>query len=513
MSSRSFGSKGPGIPHRVKPGNEFYDLRKDVEEAFSSLEAETGAVALAADLSTLDDSVMQDRAVKYCKQLEDFFVLDKSSAATIDGVTFVGTLSGTGRWRRLCIPHLKWQAQATFYFDATLGSDLNDGSTTGTPLKTWAEWYRRTGGIFRQVTSLRVVSAPPTDSFAFGVESIGGNYQLFLYGVRTVVRSGTASSYVAADSSAGVNEAPTVTDVSVTDWTPDVGRMLLDTTSGKWCIIMKDLGGGKARVSYWNVGYPATATSTPAAGDYSVVSLSPLSARATLKSLAGFLVFYDFEVSTPCLGTSWRYIYSSCRFTGGVSQMAGAQVLGCSITGSGSSSYFNVNGAGLPLLFNGCGIMVRCGSIQGGTTTFYWCVIQGDGTSAKYISAGFPDVGGVPSSILMTGDVGIFDTGGLFAEKGSTISVGGNLYGKGNIVGLSVRERANVLVRSSVTPTLTGTTEIDLPGGGTEVPALVAGGAVPAASPLTTWSEWAAAPFNRRVVCMTTDYSAILNET
>ena len=87
------------------------------------------------------------------------------------------------------------------------------------------------------------------------------------------------------------------------------------------------------------------------------------------------------------------------------------------------------------------------------------------------------------------------------AQLSSTGSTGG-LYGSGNAGrGLSIQgARSGAIIGAAYTPTITGGAgDIRWQAAGTAIPPLVGGAGVPAAAALTTWAQWAAAPFNRQV--------------
>ncbi len=77
--------------------------------------------------------------------VKDYFVLDRTSTLTADGIGVVTALGGTGRWIRLEIAHPFWLTQTSWGINPSTGNDENLG-TTGSPLKTRTELARRLDG-------------------------------------------------------------------------------------------------------------------------------------------------------------------------------------------------------------------------------------------------------------------------------------------------------------------------------------------------------------------------------
>ena len=97
-----------------------------------------------------------------------------------------------------------------------------------------------------------------------------------------------------------------------------------------------------------------------------------------------------------------------------------------------------------------------------------------------------------------SGDGVVLWAGAQLSASGAT----GGLYGSGNAGrGLSIQgARSGAIIGAAYTPTITGTGgDIRWQTFATAIPPLTAGAAVPAASALTTWANWSAAPFNRLV--------------
>lgn len=98
-----------------------------------------------AALAVLDDSTLDDGAVAAVASLDDEFFIDRADIGTPDGITRIATDSAVGNWVRRGNSSLLWRSQATWFIDGTSGNDEATGLTSGTAIKTQAEWARRTG--------------------------------------------------------------------------------------------------------------------------------------------------------------------------------------------------------------------------------------------------------------------------------------------------------------------------------------------------------------------------------
>ena len=55
---------------------------------------------------------LEDGTIVYVRSVEDLFVLEKAVALTVDGITVVNTLVGTGQWTRRNVGSQRWLQQA-----------------------------------------------------------------------------------------------------------------------------------------------------------------------------------------------------------------------------------------------------------------------------------------------------------------------------------------------------------------------------------------------------------------
>lgn len=232
----------------------------------------TATVANLAALTALPTTAPDDGAIAFVKSLRSWFVLNKSSTATVDGITCVAT-STTGRWIRLDVAHPSWLRHANWYVDPVNGNDENDGTaatTTGTvgPMKTMRELTRRLGPKARlappynaSAAAYLVVIHLLDDMPLGGADDltpswlIGPDVVVWIRGrVKSTLRTGTFTAVRAADPANLVPWA--ITDSSVpTSWTAIAGavgsriRITSGTRANNYAWIVKDEGGKVGRVS------------------------------------------------------------------------------------------------------------------------------------------------------------------------------------------------------------------------------------------------------------------------
>ena len=247
------------------------------------------SVANLAAFASVDDTRIPDGSGKFVRTLLDTFHLDKTSTATVDGITVVATMSGTGRWVRDLQPNATWGSQGTFYVDPVTGSDENTGLTNLVPLATFAEARRRLEPIGVLVdTTIYIMSDLAVDD-PVGINCSGE--VLTIEGISTTLYSGTVAAYTKNPST---NTPGTLSDAA---WT--VATYLhkhIRFTSGAaddmgaW-ILEADYGGaGNARLSAvieQVYGYPGTAA--PGVGDTFVVEDFPTVTMDGLVAYSGII--------------------------------------------------------------------------------------------------------------------------------------------------------------------------------------------------------------------------------
>lgn len=490
-----------------------------------------GDVANLAALTASDDNVPNNSIRRVGTLLQNFW-LDKTSTATVDGITVVATLSGVGRWIRDVAPVPHWTNQLLWDVDATAGNDENSGiAGSGAPIKTVAEFCRRLKALnSASYTANLLTNIPSTDSYKLlsDLPNPGATPPLVtMKGTRTVISS---SAFTAtADTVVATNTQASVTDASVT-WAAQLGRRLVATSGagvGGEAIALKDLGAGAVRVSTWCNPATGVLTANPAALDtYQLVSETDWAAdiRGISNNIGTkvTMAFTNLNITTTGLVPDGTVLtFNACRL--GVAVAAPGNIfLGtgqvtytcCAFVFGSVTRYIGTNGPFIAILGGGA-VNTRFEVNRTGSLRFTNFCING-GSVRTFVSAiGLHFPGGsivVPSSTAVRGGLGIFDSPdwGMSISRKTNCVLNGALYGSGNTTGgFQAPDTGNMMILSTITPTLTGAIELQMDGFATALPALEAsaGLVLPAASALATWAQWAAAPFSRNVMSYKTGSS------
>lgn len=454
-----------------------------------SLSALNPSVASYAALSALDVTLLASNTTRNVLSNLSQWHYDATSTLAIDGETVLAT-SGVGRWLRDATLNPIWTHTASWTIDSVAGNDENHG-TVGSPIKTWREWLRRTWGQIAQATTVDLVGTtwPASDPITGMIQPVNPQLPnaLTINGTKGVARTGTVLT--ATNPAPATTGAATITDVAVVAWT--VGAIIYVPSTGVTAVVMKDMGGGTARVTQWMEVATINETVAPLAGvSYQVLSMTEVQGETSIRPGPGavvalrflrfagyvrpeslFLGFVACQFATASWRTdgSWSFVSLGCAFgkEGYVPFSPGNFV-------SWYDGFFN------DVFMGGCGTMVFLKSVfQGGLGTY---------------EGGF---------CALYGHVGFYDFSyALWAYESSTIDIVGEVYGSG-ITGkaLDIKSCGKVLIGSTdPVPHITGGTQLSLDGSATQIPPLTAGAVVPAASACSTFAQWAAAPFNKRVI-------------
>lgn len=203
----------------------------------------TGSVQLAS----VNASTMVDGAIAYVATVGDYFRLVQAALST-DPLTIIAAASKSGyQWHRLGALNRANATVTTWYVDPTSGSDENNGTGSGTALKTFAEWNRRTSGqtITASVTVNVLSDVPDADSVVANINTNGPS-TVTLQGALTVADTRTITSAQGRDPT--VNHANEVTVTSY-NWTPHLGQLLRVQGTQSYAAITKVVGTGVARLS------------------------------------------------------------------------------------------------------------------------------------------------------------------------------------------------------------------------------------------------------------------------
>lgn len=467
----------------------------------------------AADLASRPVAGLKTGDMAYVESFRCWFVLDRTSTASANGVTIIATPSGnlistTGRWFRVeDIFDPAWQSQAAWFINPATGSDENTGATALTAIQTWAEFRRRIKTLTQDttVTILGNMAEPIIGEFSGQLTALGGAPVLMIVGTPTVVASGTV--LVAANPVPAGNAEGTLTSAAIAAWQFG-GIVEADDGAGvlTWAPVMADVA-GTAQTPFWAsaTGFGILAHTLPLAGQAIRVLNGSTVDRINLASASPLEVLFRFRYLDLTGGPSsvdGFCQFEACQINGGFGNYGSDQgtttFVGCAILGGGdvdAHSPYGVlffGGAALNALSFATNAYARFdGFVSYGTLTFGAAGGNVNGWSAAQIVAG-------------GAGLGVFNgaTGGIVVTRGARLDVpntAGALYGDGNVgIGVNATDGGIVSI-DTITPTITATVQqIAVDGQATCVPPLTAAdAAVPAAAALATWAQWAAAPFNR----------------
>lgn len=485
----------------------------------------TPQVASLAALTALKSAINGDSVL--VATLLRPFQLDLSSAAVVDGINTVATWNGIGRWLGVPTPVPHWTNQLLWDVDSTGSVEASGirGAGAPVPLAEFCRRVRRGRGQTFELNALGPITAADVYAPQIDVDSPRATTppppptltpappptKVQITGTRTTMASGT---FTATTATVG-NAQATVTDVTVT-WASFIGRHIVATsgpigTIGAEAVVLEDLGAGAAEVSEWGFPSNGVTSATPGPGvTFKIVSNSLFgsSFRVNPQTVAGVqtelrnlettttdggLAFGGLMTFRGCshtsamgvlgnfgdinfVGSAWRYAVLKSAFVAPTTAVA--LLLGGSVF-----ARHQVTNGGLMRVSNfvsnrGCfriavAPFFNTGGRIANPTGTKWGIHRGPATEP---------------ALSVRGDV--------------QVSIGGKFYGAGNAVLTDVREGGAVFIGSAVTPTATGTTELILEGSGTALPGLEAsaGAVLPALAALTSWAQWAAAPFSRNAM-------------
>jgi hypothetical protein len=409
-------------------------------------------------------------------------------------------------------------SQQVWYVDPIAGLDTNTGISNITALKTVRELNRRLRILTLPDYEIHILNdLPVNDPIGLTSNIVSRTSysariltRVFWYGQRNVVGSGTFTANGTSSTPAS-NLAPTLTDSGVADWTSNVGKTIVVTSgasSGFIAHILKNLGAGVARCSYWHncTAYTPTVTpgfsptTPPLSGDsYSTVEFTKVySQRAgNCPEVAQYFNNFDFTVAPNSLfyislGLSTTAYFVSCKTNQNMSMGPGSHFyLG--------NMFYVSTGSGIQC-FRGRGILVMCAGYH---TTNDTLLIANNQAHIQISNCMFQNsqirCETQAALILGTGEAGFFDSIYQAISIGSVSTVTMdtvNVFGNGNARGFLAFRGAFVQKFATANVYLTGTDELSIDLQTTHIPPLVGGAVVPAAVTMNTWALLAAAPFN-----------------
>jgi hypothetical protein len=453
-----------------------------------------------ADLSGTPDDAYLEGEVGYVGSVRRYYQITRDTSLHASGTTIIPTFSGNGYWVALDISSDAWSYQPTWYIDATNGSDENDGSTALTALKTWGEFRRRVRlvGVSMTVNILTNL----TEGIVGVFESLIAGLTLTINGTPTVlVDAGAATTFTDPVLTLGACARGTMTSGAVADFAPYVGKFLR-TPAGKWAPILGS-SAGAPYLPFWSDNTfgggmntkPANNTQVDIVALTSVLTIQ-LVTLGDLVPYINYLAFtsgdFDKSASVTTSNDVNGATFFACSFEGTWTNGSDCYAIACLLTGSGNVFLYE------PVSFVGGGSTRSISLLEGGRAAFQGFIINGGKLQVgNGSSPGFPTAVTVYSGL----GLGVFSSAGNGIEVGAgAIITGANLYGASNGgYGITVNYGGKVQVTAA--PTITGTSgDLQFCGAATAIPPLTGGAAVPAASALATWAQWAAAPFNSKVV-------------
>ncbi len=239
----------------------------------SLIYGDPGAIALSRAFGLPATNEAEIRAIDPDRRVSGMVVTDlatgflwqfRSESTASAGSTVLVPESGTGRWEQVGSPSASLVAVSTWYV-STSGDDGASGTTSSTPIKTFAELAKRLssahypvlpGAASTAISAIQLIvvnllsmSYPSTDPLRLRV-SLPANTLLAFVGSTSTIASGTFSAITAQNPA--TNQATQGTDATKT-WTTYLKKRVRNTTVGAnldqvaW--VAKDLGSNVARLS------------------------------------------------------------------------------------------------------------------------------------------------------------------------------------------------------------------------------------------------------------------------
>ncbi len=441
--------------------------------------------------------------------------------------------SANFKWVRVETPIGAWDfTYATeVYVNETTGNDENSGITPATALRSVEEVGRRIPYLDHDL--LIRVGSNLSGVILNMTPRTRARITLSMRDGATVFASGTAA--VVGNPNPAGNATGTITATGIASWVTSVGKIIEadgGTGIGTLCysfVLADSAGTGLIPkfCQYSNSSFPGLFASTGVAtnpnGNVRVLTLAQITGTITISvGQAAFITLCVDRTpagagnpfisgsnvveiaslfSTPWISTATSKApfnnWISCGIPAGASfsaQVGTWQAVGGGCLGNITAT---VNGAGF--VFGGF-IIYGGGLVLGNSTAS----TQSSQVFAHLNNGGnFAQGLGVFNAVVFgatnpSGDGVVLWADAQLSSSGTT----GCLYGSGNAGrGLSIQGvRSGAIIGAAYTPTITGVGgDIRWQTFATAISPLLAGAAVPAASALTTWAQWAAAPFTRVV--------------
>lgn len=358
-----------------------------------------------------------------------------------------------------------YAAQTVWFIDPTHGSDSNTGLTSGTALKTWAQYRSRVGSLGVVTSTITILnSLPVTDPLRPPYVPNGSQVTITgSPGAQTLAVSAVSAS-TAVNRSTNTANNITASTLSANWATAGAGgvtllnnrlRVTAGARAGVICWPCKDTGTKSARLSQPLVPFPTTTTTALVIGDAFVVETLPQ---------VGDLIF-DQPVD-PIIPGTVNLLFEGLDFSPcGNAHVPPVGVFGAIIFANCYVGYLEGWYEAIACQFS------DYASSYVGAKTCNACLFQGDvqlqAGGMLYLSDGTLSQGGgawahgAGSTIL--GDLGVFDSSGAGIDVAGVLSTS-TLWGSGNATyGVNVHPGGSLVW--TTLPTIVGTTNGAIIGG------------------------------------------------
>lgn len=443
----------------ITVGNgELLDLMTEMSDIQSHAQP---PVQNVAELLTVDSSDLLDGTEIYVKTLKDWFVLDKSSTLTTEGLNIENALGG-GQWIRKLKPSQFWARQSNFYLDPLNGDDENTGLTAQLALATVAEFKRRVLSRVHETNSARyeitchvlndvdediAIECNWTTSFAISQLVTFDGY----LGAVTAA-TGTISAVTAANPA--TNQEYTIT--APLTWSSYIGKICVIASGprmGTRFIVLKDLGSNQVQISMPGTEFDFASSSVQVGDSFQILELPQFGNVLTVSGTGGIVLKFlqlgrdsgtDFNVNNNYLVTDACSCDDIYLDYGSYCNMLNSIVLNhVHLLNHSHLNFFNsaclsttiVNDAGIVSFSN----FTAFGQISSGTPT-------------GYFEVGDADYGGWLACFDGTTAITIGNGYTMFCEAGSRI------WGK-NFTGtrIVIKPGGGLFYRSGLAPSIAGT--------------------------------------------------------
>jgi len=365
--------------------------------------------------ATINDAVLPNGATCDVAELHDSYQLDQACTIAADGLLYVATMSGVGRWVRRCLPSLEWSAQANWWINGTTGSDRASGAGAGTPIKTHAELVRRTGRLLGEGCASYTVRLAGAGFGGIDWTAIRAKHwpTLTYLGARTVLYSGSVTARTLYAVPPAAPARGDMTDAAIpVSWTASglLGKLFIGTAgtiAGRLGWIEKDLG---AKTAGYN---PPVHPGTYAFGDvtvadtFDVVELLPCGPLICPEGCTIWLYDLAFDgTASPTwdvlrVTSESNVIATGCSFENGAAAVLGGSYFDAMACRFASSSSVVIRMAGVFIL-DGSTLECTARADPGATLEVYEAVTTWGRPAMAYAGQG-------PLQLFAGGWWGVFD--------------------------------------------------------------------------------------------------------